>query len=115
MPTRNYMATLEQFLRTGDLGSLHPGMTPAKAIALLGPPPDASVQREPKILKYGGLQLTFARPVRGAEQQLVLTGLYFRPPLEPIPESVSPADFNGTSETTLADVRAILDRVGMKE
>jgi hypothetical protein len=109
------MATLEQFLRTGRLGPIHFGMTQAEAIAHLGQPPDESVQREPIILKYGGLQITFSRPSAGVEPRLVMTGLYFPPPLEPIPDQVLPTDFTGTAETTIADVREYLGRVGLKE
>ena len=38
------MATLEQFLRTGELGPVRPGMSEAEAIALLGSPQDESVR-----------------------------------------------------------------------
>jgi len=46
---------------------------------------------------------------------LVLIGLYFRPSAEPIPEAVRPADFQGTSETTAAEVREELARMGWKD
>src|SRR5438128_1529706 len=76
---KNSMATLEQFLRTGDLGPIHPGMTRAEVIACLGLPQDESVVCEPKILKYGALQLTFARREPGTEQCLILIAKYFGP------------------------------------
>ena len=38
MHMRNDMATLEKFLRTGELGSIHPGMTQAEVVALLEAP-----------------------------------------------------------------------------
>jgi hypothetical protein len=109
------MATLEQFLQTGELGPLHPGMGQAEVITLLGPPEDESVAKHPQILKYGGLQLTFLKPPGAAERGLAHIGLYFRPRAEPIPEPALPTDSTGTPETTLAEVREFLARAGLKE
>jgi hypothetical protein len=106
------MATLEQFLRTGELGPIRVGMTQAEAVACLGPAQDESVQREPKILKYGGLQITFARLTRGAEGQVALIGLYYHA-RERIPALVSPTDFTATSETTLGEMREFVVRFGL--
>ncbi len=109
------MAALEQFLRTGELGPIRPGMTEAEVIALLGPPQDESVSRHPQILKYGGLQLTFLRRPGAADRWLAHIGLYYSPLAEPIPEPVRPADFQGTAATTMAEVREFLARVGLEE
>jgi len=105
------MATLEQFLRTGELGPIRIGMRQADIITVLGQPPDESIAREPKILKYGGLQLSFAKDAVEARQRLVQIGLYFG---EPIPEVIRPADFIGTPEKTMADVRKFLDQAELK-
>lgn len=109
------MATLEQFLRTGELGSLHLGMSEADVIALLGPAEDKSVSRQPLILKYGGLQLTFVRRPHGTEPALSLIGLYFHPEGTAVPETARLTDFSGSSETTIADLRDFFGRVGLKE
>lgn len=108
------MATLEEFLRAGVLGSVHPEMKQTEAIDLLGSPQDCSVARHPQILKYGGLQLTFIRRPMSEDRELAHVGLYFFPQAEPIPEPVRPSDFACTSETTIADVRDFLLRVGLE-
>jgi hypothetical protein len=107
------MATLKQFLQTGELGPIHPGMSQAEVTALLGPPQDESVARHPQILKYGGLQLTFLGQPGSADRSLAHIGLYFGPRAEPIPQPALPADFMGTPETTIAEVREFLTRVGL--
>ncbi|HEV3256903.1 MAG TPA: hypothetical protein VG013_08500 [Gemmataceae bacterium] len=109
------MATLKQFLQTGELGPIHPGMSETEVIALLGPPQDESVARHPQILKYGGLQLTFLRHSEAAARRLAHVGLYFRPRAEPIPEPTLLADFTPTADTTIAEVREFLGRAGLKE
>jgi len=109
------MATLKQFLQTGELGPIHPGMSEAEVLALLGPPQTESVARHPKTLKYGGLQLTFTRRPEAGESGLIHIGLYFAPCAEPIPGPALPADFNLTPETTIADFREFLSGAGLKE
>jgi hypothetical protein len=108
------MATLEQFLQTGELGPIHPGMTQAEVMAWLGPPQDNSVTRLPKILKYGGMQLTFARSQASIHPALSLIALYFGPQAEPIPEPVRPTDFTGRGETTIAEFGEFLRQVDQK-
>jgi hypothetical protein len=112
---RNDMATLKHFLQTGELGPLRPGMSEADVVEVLGPPSDESVARHPKILKYGGLQLTFVRDPGAQSMRLEHVGLYYRQPVEPIPGPARPADFNGTPETTLSEVRDFLARMGVQE
>jgi hypothetical protein len=109
------MATLKTFLQTGELGPIRPGMRQSEAIAVLGPPPDESVARHPKILKYGGLQLTFSKPADGDEARLDLIGLQFGPHAEPSPAATTPGDFKATSETTITEIREFLARAGLKE
>lgn len=106
------MASLEQMLRLGEVGPIHLGMTQSEVVAQLGKAPDESVQRWPKILKYGGLQVTFAKPTSG-EQRLVLIGLYFHTPNESIPDQVELTDWAVNSETTLAEMRSFLDKSGL--
>ncbi len=109
------MVRLEQFLKTGELGPIHPGMRETGVKTLLGPPQDESISRHPQILKYGGLQLTFLNGREAEERGLVHIGLYYAPRAEPIPEPARPEDFTGSSETTIADVRDFFARVGLKE
>jgi hypothetical protein len=109
------MATIRQFLETGELGPIHPGMSEADLLAILGPPQDESLARRPKTLKYGGLQLTVLSRPNAADRELAHVGLYFGPLAEPIPELVRPTDFNVSSETTLSEMREFLARVNLEE
>lgn len=109
------MATLEQFLRTGELGPVRTGMTMSEAVACLGAPQDQSVGGRATILKYGALQLTFAYPRTGGEARLALIAIYFRQPIEPIPAPMHLTDFDAAAETTIAGFRSFLDRAGIKE
>jgi hypothetical protein len=61
---------LNSFYKRVNWAPLRPGMSQAEVIDLLGPAQDESVARHPRILKYGGLQLTFLRRPEAADQAL---------------------------------------------
>jgi len=105
------VATLEQFLRTGELGPIHPGMTADEVAAVLGPTPDISMAKHPLILRYGGLQLSFIRGDKSSPRRLTLIGLYFWPNPLPLPPAATPTDWLPTESTTEADVLAYLHRI----
>ncbi len=107
------MATLSEFLLSGTLGSIHHGMSRDEVEAILGKPSDISVAKNPLILKYGGLQLTFFKPTDGERRELSLIGLYYGPSWEPIPAEVRPTDFVGSPETTIDDARLFLAAAGI--
>jgi hypothetical protein len=109
------MATLEQFLRTGDLGPLHVRMSEAEIITLLGSPLDESVSRNPHILKYDGLQLAFLKGPGAADHKLTNIGLYFGPHAKTLPEPTRPTDFKCSDETTMAEVRAFLAQANFRD
>jgi hypothetical protein len=109
------MATLEQFLRTGELGPIHPGMRESEVVAVLGPPPDESPLGKHHILKYGGLQLTFGRCPGNADRQLDHLGIYVWPQQEPLPDIVRPTDLQLTADTTIAAIRAFAAQHGLCE
>jgi hypothetical protein len=108
------MATLEQFLRSGELGSLRVGMSREELIGILGSPSDESVGRHPQILKYGGLQVTLFKRAGSPDYQLAQIGLYYSPAWEAIPEIVRPVDFIATPETTPPVMRAFLTSTGIQ-
>lgn len=110
---RNDMATLEQFLKTGELGPIRPGMSRADIVDCLGPPQDESVARNPLILKYGGVQLTFLTRPDEQDQVLAHIGLYFAPHSEPVPEPIRPVDFTLTHELTIDELRDFLVNKGL--
>ena len=109
------MATLEQFLRTGELGPIHPGMRESEVIALLGPPPDETPARQHRILKYGGVQLTFVRRAGDEVRRLDHLGIYLWPHQEPLPDTVRPTDLPLTADTTIADIRGFASQHGLCE
>jgi hypothetical protein len=108
------MATLDQFLRTGDLDPIHVGMNRDEVLGILGLPGDESVSRHPQILKYGGLQVTLFKPAGSPDYQLSQIGLYYSPAWEAIPEIVRPVDFTATPATTPALMREFLDSTGLQ-
>ncbi len=109
------MATLEQFLRSGELGPIHPGMRESEVLALLGPPPDVSPLGKHHILKYGGLQLTFVRRPGDADCRLDHLAIYVWPQQEPLPEILRPTDRQLTADTTIADIRDFATQHGLGE
>jgi hypothetical protein len=109
------MATLERFLRTGELDFLHLGLKEQEVVARLGPPQDVSdfKRSRPRILKYSGLQLTFHGDANETDRTLILIGLHFADPRDQIPESVRPTDFDATGAATIDDFRAYLARTSL--
>ncbi len=112
------MATLEQFLRTGELGLIHVGMSESEVTGALGQPDRWTDGRDP-IKGYGALQLEFRHHSGATEGELKGVGLIFNPELETIieqtPKCVLPmSDFKGLSpRTTFDDFHEFLDRVGL--
>jgi len=90
-------------------------MRETAVIALLGPPPDESVSRNPHIVKYGGLQLAFVHWPGTGDRVLTNVGLYFGLRPEPIPEPTRPTDFNLSTETTMSEIRTILAQVDLRD
>jgi hypothetical protein len=110
------MATLKQFLQTGELGPLRCGMSEVEVKEILGPPPDTSVAKQALILKYGALQLTFVNRPQSELRRLGHIGIYyFAPSAERLPEPVRPEDFTGSCQTSIADFRDYLARIGLTE
>lgn len=112
----NDMATLERFLRTGELGPIHPGMSESEVKRVLGAPKVWTNGREPLIV-YGRLQLFF-RDSGASESELKDIGLSFSPSSEPnLPEGVRPIeDFEClSSQTTLEEFHDFLVRVGLSK
>jgi len=83
------MATLKEFLTTGRLGEIAPGVSKDSVRQLLGEPEDVSGQRNPELWKYGALQLGFHQ-CRGEKQPaLAFIGLYFKAAGAGIPNALA--------------------------
>src|SRR3954451_12989552 len=91
------MATLAQFLKTGSLGPVVLGMDPFEVVEQIGEPDEESRKKNPLILKYGSLQLTFWK--NGPKSQLRDIVLTFLPRFEPPPPSVALDDFSFAQPT----------------
>lgn len=114
----NDMATLKQFLRTGELGPIRPGMTEPEVKSILGRPKVWTDGRDP-LLSYGALQLAFVHHSGAAENELADIGLSFSPSSEvnATPRCMWPLeDFDElSSQTTLDQFYEFLVRVGLRE
>jgi hypothetical protein len=102
------MATLEQLLKSGQLGPIVLGMAPFDAMTVLGEPQAQSRKKNPLELKYGSLRLTFWKHAGSERSQLLDFGLYYQPTWEPVPEAVALTDVTFDENTTEQKVRAFL-------
>ena len=106
------MIALEQFLKHGELGPIRVGMGADELMDVLGPPDGRSTGKNPRILKYGGLQLAVASSREHSAHRVISIGLYFQPVEEELPEAIRPEDWQPSSSTTEQDFRDYLDRIG---
>lgn len=104
-------ATLEHFLRTGQLGPIALGMDPAEVEARLGEPQARSHKLNPLVLKYGGLELTFWSEAKRLPSQLMQIALSVQPGTEPLPAPVIPDDWSPTSATTIDEFADFLTSI----
>ncbi len=102
------MATLEMFLKTGQLGPIRLGMDPFEVFSVLGDPQDQSRKKNPLELKYGALHLTFWKHAGQAKPQLLDIALYCQPAYQGVPEPVTLTDLNPNGATTEREFRSFL-------
>jgi hypothetical protein len=104
------MASLAQFLKTGMLGPVALGMSPADVVGQIGDPDQQSSKTNPLILKYGSLQLVFWR--HGPKSQLLDIDLNFLPKFEPLPPAIALTDFQPPHQPTTSDFRDFVRKIG---
>jgi hypothetical protein len=107
------MATLEQFLRHGELGPFRVGMDGAELVEVLGPPDGSSGTKNVRILMYGALQVTLTRGA-DRDERVSAAGLYYQPSEQELPESVRPEDWLPGANTTEAAFRVFLEKIGLE-
>jgi hypothetical protein len=105
------MVTLEQFLKTAQLGPVILGISPFEAVSVLGEPEDQSKKKNPLELKYGSLQLTFWKHSGSERSQLMDFGLYYQPTWERVPEAVTFSDVGYDENTTEGEFRSFLQQI----
>lgn len=106
-------ASLDRFLRTGQLGPLTLGMKPSDAQALLGEPSVQSQKLNPLLLGYGPLELTFVGKKR-QPPQLVQMKLSFSSSTDSLPEAVSVDKWSLNANSTIPDFYHLLNRTGIE-
>ena len=104
------MATLEEFMRTGQLGAVILGASPTDVMTALGDPDDISKKTNPLILKYGCVQLTFWKAPKERTPQLREIVLAFQP-FEPPPEFIEITDWNPHEPPSERDFRSFIERL----
>jgi len=102
------MATLYDFLATGQLGEISAGMARDKIREILGEPADRSKQKNPEIWKYGGLQVAFRRDKGDVQARVAFIGLYFRNKNAGIPPELGLSGWIPSGATTLEDFKNYL-------
>ncbi|MFA5910631.1 MAG: hypothetical protein WC815_17770 [Vicinamibacterales bacterium] len=106
-------ASLDRFLRTGQLGPLTLGMKPSEAQTLLGEPSVQSQKLNPLLLGYGPLELTFVGKKRQSPQ-LVQIKLSFSSSAEGLPDAVDVDQWILNANSTIRDFNHLLDRSGIE-
>ena len=105
------MIALEQFLKHGELGPIRVGMGTDELMDVLGPPDGRATGKNPRILKYGGLQLAVTPSPERKVDRVRSIGLYFQPVEEELPGAVRPTDWLPTRSTSEQGFREYLDRI----
>ena len=112
---RSTMPPLREFLATGELGGVKPGLRLAQLRDLLGPPDDESVRRRPVyILRYGAAQFAFAPVPNADEYRLASTSIYFNPADRQMPLTLQFSDWTPTGQTTEAMFRQFAMDAGLR-
>lgn len=106
------MSALEHFLKYGELGPLRIGMGADELMEVLGPPDGRSTGKNPRLLKYGGLQLVVTSSKERRADRVTSIGLYFQPNEEELPEAIRPMDWQPSGSTSEREFREYLDRIG---
>ena len=102
------MPSLVEFLKTGQLGKLHCGMSKDEVRELLGEPEAVSPQGNPQIWKYGSLELTFYRSSEAESPWLVSIVIHFHSHPINLPGFQGLASWWPTGETTFEEFRDFL-------
>lgn len=103
------MTSFVEFLKTGRLGPVSVGMARDDVRMALGEPRDVSVNRFPRIWKYGPLQLTFYKSTDESEPFLASIVLHFySDPMEHLPEGLALTDWGERGPIDYSEFRDYL-------
>jgi hypothetical protein len=107
------MVTMHEFLTSGSLGEVMLGSTVNQVESVLGPPEHRSVRRDPLILRYGSLQLTFHRVDPNVDSKLMAMAMYFGDCKRSLPTAVQPTDWLPSCGATEEEFRDFLSSAGI--
>jgi hypothetical protein len=105
------MITLEDFLKTGRLGPVVLGLTPFDVESILGEPDHESKKKNPLMLLYRSLQLSFWRLGPETPSSLNQIVIKFQPEPFSLPEAVQPTDWNPASTPTVDEFKTFLQKI----
>jgi hypothetical protein len=107
------MATIEQFLRTGELGPIRFGMTEDEIASKLGSPSFWNNSPDWLIKSFGALHLTFGRFGIDSKHRLAQIDLYFEPFRGGIPEQIRLTGWLPTDAVTEDEFTEYVKSIGL--
>jgi hypothetical protein len=108
------MATLEVFLKTGQLGPLSLGMSPTEVFEILGDADEQSRKMTPLVQWFGNVQLVFTKRWKDEPLHLAEISVIYEGRSTPQAESLHFTDWNPSSSITEAEFRSFLDRISYR-
>lgn len=106
------MATLAEFLRTGHLGPVILGMTPADVITLVGDPDQTSRKSNPLHLKYGAAEFFFWQTPHEPGHVLRKIAVFFAPKFEKLPTPIAFTDWVRSKAPSEREFKAFIKKMG---
>jgi hypothetical protein len=107
------MASMKEFLTTGNLGGIHLGMFEEDLRELLGEPEATGCQRDADVWKYGPLQLVFRRQT--GHSLLAMIVLSTENGGKPLPKGLSFQDWMPGLDTSAEEFLQFLAEAGLQD
>lgn len=106
------MATLRELLEKGTLGPIHVGMTPLEVFNIIGEAQESSRKKNPLVLRYGSLELTFlkVRDHQRLELRRLLFGFDNR--TWSLPQPIALTDWNPAEPPNPEEFESLARRLG---
>lgn len=108
------MATLRRLLMNGTLGPIHVGLTPSEVMNIVGEPEESSRKKNPLILRYGSLELTFVKVRDHQRLELRRFVLGFHGRDWSLPQSIKLSDWKPTEPPSPTSFDRMARELGCK-
>jgi len=102
---------LEDFLKTGQIGTIALGMSPTETMQLLGEPDFFSEKVNPSVFKYGRVELTFWKAQGERSQRLREIVVSYSQDFERLPQTLEFADWPYVAASTEREFLVFLDQI----